>query len=88
MPKVLFCSFAFLCVLSARATSNPGQERLKFESAPTAADWASLNTTVGGRLFEGVPLAQPCYTKGFNSAECLDVRSIYLDEGLVAVDYR
>ncbi|KAG6872370.1 hypothetical protein C0995_010289 [Termitomyces sp. Mi166 len=49
-------------------------------SAPYAGDWDNLNSTVGGRLFEGTPFAQPCYTKGFNSPECLAVRSSYLDE--------
>ncbi|KAH0586775.1 hypothetical protein H2248_005624 [Termitomyces sp. 'cryptogamus'] len=79
MLRVFSCSLASLCVLSAWASSN-GQEPLKFGFVPSAADWASLNSTVGGRLFEGVPFAQPCYTRGFNSTECLAVRASYLDE--------
>ncbi|KAF8879978.1 FAD-binding domain-containing protein [Gymnopilus junonius] len=30
--------------------------------AQTSQDWAKLNATVGGRLFPGIPFAQPCFS--------------------------
>ncbi|KAF6750770.1 hypothetical protein DFP72DRAFT_817165 [Ephemerocybe angulata] len=41
--------------------------------------WATLYNVVGGRLYQSVPFAQPCY-EDFSSPECLAVRSGYLDE--------
>lgn len=85
MHKIFFCSFSSLWILSVLA-SESGQEPLMYGSVPSTAAWDNLNSTVGGRLFDGVPFAQPCYTNGFDSPECLFVRSNYLDEGMIVVN--
>ncbi|KAG6876325.1 hypothetical protein C0992_013354 [Termitomyces sp. T32_za158] len=79
MHKAL-SSVTSLCILSVWASSESGQNPLMYGSVPSAAAWDRLNSTVGGRLFDGVPFAQPCFTAGFDSPECLAVRSSYLDE--------
>ncbi|GLB33561.1 putative oxygen-dependent FAD-linked oxidoreductase family protein [Lyophyllum shimeji] len=47
---------------------------------PSPSDWDALNQAVQGRLFQGVPFARPCFAEGFNSTDCLAVRSSYVDE--------
>lgn len=44
--------------------------------------WDTLNQTVGGRLFVGVPFAEPCFPQsiGANATQCLQVQATYLDE--------
>ncbi|KAK5662941.1 hypothetical protein OQA88_6353 [Cercophora sp. LCS_1] len=37
---------------------------------PSANQWRSLNTTVGGRLIETVPLARVCHDPNLDSAQC------------------
>ncbi|RYP78465.1 hypothetical protein DL769_003188 [Monosporascus sp. CRB-8-3] len=37
---------------------------------PGKADWRSLNTSVGGRLIAGTPLAQSCHGEFFNQSAC------------------
>jgi hypothetical protein len=37
---------------------------------PSDAQWNSLNTTVGGKLIRGVPLARPCYGPNVDPARC------------------
>ncbi|KAF8074075.1 hypothetical protein FPV67DRAFT_1480629 [Lyophyllum atratum] len=72
--RLLALASSFLTVTWATS----GQEPLLYESPPN--DWDALKIAVRGRLFEGVPFAHPCFEKGFNSSECLAVRSSYLDE--------
>lgn len=42
---------------------------------PTAAEWDTFNTTVGGRLIATVPLAQACHDPNYDSATCNTLRS-------------
>ncbi|KAL1742438.1 hypothetical protein HDZ31DRAFT_43240 [Schizophyllum fasciatum] len=44
-----------------------------------AAYWTALNSTVGGRLFQGAPFAAPCFGENL-AAECAAVRAGYTDE--------
>lgn len=36
---------------------------------PTTAQWSKLNTTVGGRLIQTIPIGSPCYQKTYNVAD-------------------
>ncbi|KAG6916181.1 hypothetical protein DXG01_008111 [Tephrocybe rancida] len=74
MLKISVWTFASSLALSTWASSS--QEPL----VSPQADWDSLKSAVGGRLFEGTPFAHPCFTQGFASQACQDVRSKYLDE--------
>jgi hypothetical protein len=47
----------------------------------TDDDWNDLRLDVQGRLFKGVPFAQPCFSEGFNSNACQAIRSGYTKEG-------
>ncbi|KAF8873597.1 FAD-binding domain-containing protein, partial [Gymnopilus junonius] len=56
--------------------------------AQTSQDWAKLNATVGGRLFTGIPWAEPCFSS-FNgkrvkpdSAECSFVQQNFFNSHL------
>ncbi|PFH45424.1 hypothetical protein AMATHDRAFT_71699 [Amanita thiersii Skay4041] len=51
-----------------------------FQACRAESNWDTLNQLVGGRLQRGVPFAQPCYTQGFNSSECQQIKSSYVDE--------
>jgi len=42
---------------------------------PSVAQWAALNTTVGERLIETVPLARVCHDPHFNSTQCQALRA-------------
>ncbi|KAF9451824.1 FAD-binding domain-containing protein [Macrolepiota fuliginosa MF-IS2] len=46
----------------------------------SAKDWQQLGSDVGGRMFEGVPFAEPCFTGPWNSSECVSIRENYVDE--------
>lgn len=37
---------------------------------PSAAHWALLNKTVGGRLVSTVPLGKPCHGHDYNETQC------------------
>jgi hypothetical protein len=37
---------------------------------PSSRDWASLNSTIEGRLIKTVPLGAPCHDPTFNEAVC------------------
>ncbi|KXN87816.1 hypothetical protein AN958_08089 [Leucoagaricus sp. SymC.cos] len=45
----------------------------------STVDWQALGRKVGGRLLEGVPFAQPCFSNS-SSSECLSVQNDYLNE--------
>ena len=53
---------------------------LNLSLAPQWQLWSQLRDQVGGRLYESVPFAQPCYDD-FSSSACVGVRHSYLDEG-------
>ncbi|KAK1760971.1 hypothetical protein QBC47DRAFT_18975 [Echria macrotheca] len=46
---------------------------------PSARDWATLNTTVGGRLIETVPLALACHAPHLNSTACSSLQQKWQD---------
>lgn len=55
-------------------------------SSITDAQWASLNSSVGGRLVNGFPWARPCYSFYNGSAQtpdaaaCASVQSLYKND--------
>lgn len=53
--------------LGARATCHcfPGDS-----CWPAASAWASLNSTVGGRLIATVPIGSPCHDPNYSATEC------------------
>ncbi|KAF9163198.1 hypothetical protein DFQ26_002855 [Actinomortierella ambigua] len=44
---------------------------------PSAADWASLNTTVGGRLISTQPIGRPCHHLDYDKKACEAVHQGY-----------
>lgn len=72
-------------LLEPRATTSISQI--------TPSQWASLNSSVGGRLAQGAPLAKPCYSfyNGSaavpNAAQCSAVQNGYTDEQFIADNY-
>lgn len=42
---------------------------------PGFDDWNALNSTVGGHLIQGVPLAHSCFEPNFDNATCEAIRS-------------
>lgn len=49
---------------------------------PAAAEWSSLNTTVGGRLVATVPLAAACHDDQwatYDNATCTALQNSWLD---------
>ncbi|KAK4184562.1 hypothetical protein QBC35DRAFT_505668 [Podospora australis] len=42
---------------------------------PSPSTWNQLNTTVGGRLIAGRPLARSCYNPGVNPAQCAAIKA-------------
>lgn len=41
---------------------------------PTDEDWSRLNSTIGGRLILGTPLAQSCYLPTLDADACAEVQ--------------
>ncbi|KAJ7587590.1 FAD-binding domain-containing protein [Mycena floridula] len=77
----MFGGTALFTLLISTATSS-GQSLIQ----PSAAQWRALNTTVQGRLINGVPFARPCFPKAasgvlgnFSAAQCASVQENYLD---------
>lgn len=62
-------------------------------SSITTAQWNSLNQSVGGRLYQGAPLAKPCYsfyngeTSSPDLAQCKAAQDGYVDEVSIANNY-
>ncbi|KAI0840584.1 FAD-binding domain-containing protein [Hypoxylon sp. FL0890] len=48
---------------------------------PTENDWSQLNKTIGGRLIQGVPLAEPCYSPTIDAARdtCVKIREEWVE---------
>jgi hypothetical protein len=42
---------------------------------PSGFEWASLNTTVGGRLIATVPLGSPCHDPDYDEEECTALKA-------------
>ena len=42
---------------------------------PSVQDWASLNSTVSGRLVQIVPPGAPCHNPNFQNATCTALRT-------------
>ncbi|RHZ57417.1 uncharacterized protein CDV56_108069 [Aspergillus thermomutatus] len=81
------CSTALALAPTQRNAANPSCRYLPADKEwPTRADWDGLNTTVGGRLLRGEPLAQSCYRPHENPAKCAEIRqgwgldSLYYDD--------
>lgn len=41
---------------------------------PSNTEWDTLNTTVGGRLLRGTPVAEVCYGPDANETTCSDLQ--------------
>ncbi|KDR73742.1 hypothetical protein GALMADRAFT_630927 [Galerina marginata CBS 339.88] len=67
---------------------NPGQSALFGSLSAGVADWAALNTTVGGRLHFGKPWAAPCFSQYNgdkvepNESECAFVQQNFFNSHL------
>jgi hypothetical protein len=44
---------------------------------PSVEDWNTLNTTVGGALIQGVPLAQVCHNEPVDEEACSDLTAVW-----------
>jgi hypothetical protein len=42
---------------------------------PAPSAWASLNSTVGGRLVATVPIGSPCHAPNYDAAACAVVKA-------------
>lgn len=42
---------------------------------PASPAWASLNSTVGGRLIATVPIGSPCHDPNYDAAACSALQS-------------
>lgn len=77
LPTVLAVACG-LCSTSLAYPQSPRSTYCRFLPTdvnwPSRADWDALNTTVGGRLLQGQPLAQSCYGPHENLAKCAEVR--------------
>lgn len=89
-----FSHVAALIAFIAAANSSPLDARASTPiSSITTAQWNSLNQTVGGRLYQGAPIAKPCFTfyNGAQSnpdlAQCKAVQDGYVDEVSIANNY-
>ncbi|PYI04014.1 FAD-binding domain-containing protein [Aspergillus sclerotiicarbonarius CBS 121057] len=65
------------CLLAPGAQAVPATRRESScrylpgdQEWPSGAEWAKLNTTVGGRLIATVPLGSPCHDPNYNATEC------------------
>ena len=54
----------------------------RFTGITGNSEYAALNSSVGGRLFKGTPIVQPCVpSKDARPGNCTEVLSEYVDEG-------
>lgn len=67
-------------ITQARAQTQYGSSLPILSPSTAQGDWDALNSSTGGRLFNGVPFVQPCFFQSFNSSACMVVRTSYLDE--------
>jgi len=83
--SILFSSISASPLLEPRATTPISQI--------TPSQWAALNSSVGGRLARGAPLAEPCYSFYNGSvvapdvAQCAAVQNGYTNEQFIADNY-
>lgn len=81
MAYRFFPNLLFLLLGLTPQTSDASTQQ-NFTSPPSKNDWTALQNAVGGRLIQGAPFAEPCFTGAFNSSACLVIQSGYLDEGI------
>ncbi|KAF9532809.1 isoamyl alcohol oxidase [Crepidotus variabilis] len=83
-PSLSLWSSVFLAITLAQA-----QNITWTTGAPTTQDWKTLNSTVAGRLYAGVPWAEPCFSlyNGNNTrpdaAQCSFVQQNYFNNHMV-----
>ncbi|KAI0797160.1 FAD-binding domain-containing protein [Abortiporus biennis] len=68
---MLFLSGATLAAASSIAATPISQV--------TSAQWDTLNSQVGGRLFQGVPFAKACFPPVTNQTACAEIQQHYTD---------
>lgn len=78
--KVFLCSCAVAFILPSFPLVAATQDRLNDTRScrvlpgdsgwPTDEDWSQLNSTIGGRLVLGTPLAQSCHLPTLDAGAC------------------
>ena len=69
MPFMLLAFFHMLGTWANECRCFPGDS-----CWPPPASWASLNSSVGGRLIATIPLGSPCHDPNYNAAVCESLR--------------
>ncbi|GLI81848.1 hypothetical protein PoHVEF18_010240 [Penicillium ochrochloron] len=80
MKAFMFCVFS-LGVVAAIST-DPGYDCRPGQNCwPTLHEWHEFNASIGGNLFETVPIAAPCYKNSpyYDEASCKLVENYYGD---------
>ena len=54
---------------------------------PAPSDWASLNSTVGGRLIATVPIGTPCHDPNYDAAACAALQAEWYEPQPQYVQY-
>ena len=82
LPTMIPLTFAalFLAASSFASPLDSVKRAGSAISAITAAQWAQLNQTVGGKLHQGTPWARPCFalsstTGNFDLGQCTAVQA-------------
>ncbi|KAJ5811086.1 FAD-binding domain-containing protein [Penicillium robsamsonii] len=87
MANPVYAIAAILCVLSS-ALAAPTNEKAQEATCrylpgdagwPTDAEWSNLNSTIGGRLIRGTPLAQRCYGSDYDPAACAALQEDWIE---------
>lgn len=74
--SVALCSYACSLLLTFVRAKLSDQPTLSCRYLPGDAgwpvesQWSGLNSSVGGRLIQTVPLGSPCHGSNYNEAEC------------------
>jgi hypothetical protein len=72
--------FSISFALGVWASSDPGYDcRPGQKCWPSTKEWQQFNTTIGGHLYETVPIAAPCYKNSphYDEAACQAVEDYY-----------
>ncbi|KAI0386970.1 hypothetical protein F5Y04DRAFT_288775 [Hypomontagnella monticulosa] len=51
---------------------------------PSDEQWSRLNSTVGGRLIRGVPMAQPCYGPNSDPTTCAQIQDNWSNKTIIS----
>jgi hypothetical protein len=80
--RLMFSQLVLLLGFESQIFCRSQAQMPRDSNEPEASnvDWGVLRREVGGRLLEGIPFAQPCFSGGWNSSECLDIQDNYTDE--------